>query len=98
AASRYTMGRSAAIERRDALWALEGSVRFDHDALAVRPASKRDAFRTARLAHGNVAQKKRKRASEEPVPSFDCPIVSILGKNPMQRLYAGTWMQNRDGS
>src|SRR5438105_13013365 len=66
AASRYTMGRSAAIGRRDALWALEGSVRFDHDGLAVRTARNWDAFRTARLARGNGAHQKRERGSEGP--------------------------------
>src|SRR5437870_3956659 len=54
AASRHTMGRSAAIERRDALGALEGSGRFDHDGLAVRSARNCDGFRTAGRAHGDV--------------------------------------------
>src|SRR5439155_5683966 len=57
-----------------------------------------DAFRTAGLAQGNEAQKKREKGSEEPFLRSFVQLYPSSRKNPMQRLYAGTWMRNRDGS
>src|SRR5947208_661884 len=57
-----------------------------------------DAFRMAGLAHGNEAPQKREKGSEEPFLRSFVQLYPSSRKNPMQRLYAGTWMRNRDGS